>query len=223
MRNSNFNLFSKDGAMIIWIVTQISTKATHKALYFRIITFSENFAVFDKTLMNTMQLKTIYQKCILVFFRFSSEFCMKFIKKYFPTSQWFSRFLYFGILPDNRHKTSLTDNKKKMMKVFLWRPTWAHFHLELVWQFAIGDSSFVGHRIWVETLNYPGFKERWPWVHLPGRLVVSGPTLTHCPSQTPIIFKFHATLNGIWTSTLFLSEQVSKNFLPRFRSSFAEP
>jgi hypothetical protein len=37
------------------------------------------------------------------------------------------------------------------MKVFLWRPTWAHFHLELLWQFAIED------RIWVETLNYPVF------------------------------------------------------------------
>ncbi len=49
--------------------------------------------------------------------------------------------------------------KKKMMKVFLWRPTWAHFRLELLWQFAIG------HRIWVETLNYPACKERCPWVH----------------------------------------------------------
>ncbi len=38
-----------------------------------------------------------------------------------------------------------------MMKVFLWRPTWAHFHLELLWQFAIGDM------IWVETLSYPVF------------------------------------------------------------------
>ncbi len=36
-----------------------------------------------------------------------------------------------------------------MMKVFLWRPTWAHFHLELLWQFATED------RIWVETLNNP--------------------------------------------------------------------
>ncbi len=43
-----------------------------------------------------------------------------------------------------------------MMKVFLWRPTWAHFHLELLWQFAIED------RIWVETLNYPACKERCP-------------------------------------------------------------
>ncbi len=38
-----------------------------------------------------------------------------------------------------------------MMKVFLWRPTRAHFHLELLWQFAIED------RIWFETLNYPVF------------------------------------------------------------------
>ncbi len=37
------------------------------------------------------------------------------------------------------------------MKIFLWRPTWAHFHLELLWQFTIED------RIWFETLNYPVF------------------------------------------------------------------
>jgi hypothetical protein len=30
-----------------------------------------------------------------------------------------------------------------MMKVFLWRPTWAHFQLELFWQFAIGSSFLV--------------------------------------------------------------------------------
>ncbi len=94
------------------------------------------------------------------------------------------------------------------MKVFLWRPTWAHFHLELLWQFAIEDRILVGLRIWVEILNYHRFQERWPWVQLPGRLVFSGPTLTHCPSQSPIIFNFHATLNEIWTSTLFFSEQV---------------
>ncbi len=113
---------------------------------------------------------------------------------------WFSRFCQIIVTPNIHKTTRLKIIKiifyqqpklpslitKKMMKVFLWRPTWAHFHLELLWQFHIEDS--FGHGIWFKTLNYPRFQESCPWVHLPGRSVVSGPTLTHCPSQTPIIF-----------------------------------
>jgi hypothetical protein len=146
--------------------------------------------------------------------------------------------LYFGILTDNHHTNIQNTTRLNIIKIIFYQQPklpslitkkkwWKFFcddQLERIFISSCSDSlpsrTIFGHRIWVETLNYPRFKERWPWVHLSGRSVVSGPTLTHCPSQTPIIFNFHA----IWTSTLFLSEQVQKKrFLPRFRSSFAEP
>jgi hypothetical protein len=157
-------------------------------------------------------------------FRISHRFSWNSRKKVPHTTK------FFGILPDNRQtkypqnystkcyyyyylstaKTSLTDNKKKMTKVFLWRPTWAHFHLELFWQFVIEDR-FFGRS------QDLGRNSELPCVQ---RKVTPSPLAR--------------SIGCFWTNSDSLSftnsnyiplsdRSLQKNFPPRFRSPFVEP
>jgi hypothetical protein len=128
-----------------------------------------------------MQLKTKYQKTC----QWPSELPQIFLKfkKKVPHITKFFGILCFGILPDNRHTNIQKTTRlnviiilifyqppklpslitKKMMKVFLWRPTWAHFYLELFWQWIKGKWISFGKLCIVikKYLNFEKFVIYW--------------------------------------------------------------